>query len=143
MASESVTLRIPATLERLEEAREFVGKRGNAFGLPEELRGKLDLVLEELLVNVGSYAYPEGGGDLEVVCTKERDSEDRNDLFCLYLRDWGVQFDPLGKENPDVGEGIDERPVGGLGIFLVTQMADECSYARKDDMNEFRAGFIL
>jgi len=138
---ENTTLHIPASVERLEEARAFVGMRAEELAVPMGLSMKLDLVLEELLVNVGSYAYPGGEGDLEIGCSVESRGEDESRSFCLFLRDWGVYFDPLTKDAPDVEAGMDERGVGGLGIFLVTQMADACSYSRQGEMNEFKACF--
>ena len=121
---DNTTVHIPASVERLEEARAFVGERADALGVSPALPMKLDLVREELLVNVGSYAYPEGEGDLEIVCTVEQEEAGEGSSFCLRLRDWGVHFDPLAKEDPDVDAGMEERGVGGLGIFMVTQMAD-------------------
>ncbi len=138
---DNIALHIPASVERLEEARAFVGARAEALGVPPTLTMKLDLVLEELLVNVGSYAYPDGGGDLEICCSVELDDSDGSGSFCLRLCDWGVHFDPLAKDDPDVQADMDERTVGGLGIFLATQMADECSYTRKGNRNEFKACF--
>ena len=99
-------------------------------GLDPDLSGRLDLVLKELLINVGSYAYPEGGGDLEVDCVLEAGQ------FCLVLRDWGVAFDPLALD-----AGLDDREPGGLGIFLVRELADHCAYRRVGEANEFRACF--
>ncbi len=130
-----VTLRIPATLESLGLARDFVREQAARAGLDPDLCGRLDLVVEELLVNVGSYAYPEGGGDLEVDCVLEADQ------FCLVLRDWGVAFDPLATDAPDLDAGLDDREPGGLGIFLVRELADHCAYRRVGDANEFRACF--
>ena len=85
-----VSLRIPATLESLALVQDFVGSRGASLGLGAELAARLELVVEELVVNVGSYAYPQGGGDMEVDCLLTPDAA----RFCLILRDWGVAFAP-------------------------------------------------
>lgn len=132
-----VSLRIPATMESLERARLFVHKQAALLGVAPELAARLDLVVEELLVNVGSYAYPDGGGDLEVDCVSDEDTG----RFCLILRDWGVPFDPLARETPDIEADMDDRDPGGLGIFLVREMADHCAYRRTGDTNEFMACF--
>ncbi len=124
-----------ATLESLGLARDFAGEQAARAGLDPDLSGRLDLVLKELLINVGSYAYPEGGGDLEVDCVLEADQ------FCLVLRDWGVAFDPLATDAPDLDAGLDDREPGGQGIFLVRELADHCAYRRVGDANEFRACF--
>lgn len=139
MAAGGISLRIPATLESLGLVQDFVGSHAKRLGLGAELAGRLELVVEELVVNIGSYAYPDGGGDMEVDCVLGPDAN----RFCLILRDWGAAFDPLDRAAPDIEGGLDEREPGGLGIFLVREMADECTYHRNGDMNEFRACFAL
>lgn len=139
MTAGGISLRIPATLESLGLVQDFVGSHAKRLGLGAELAGRLELVVEELVVNIGSYAYPDGGGDMEVDCVLGPDAN----RFCLILRDWGAAFDPLGRAAPDIEGGLDEREPGGLGIFLVREMADECTYHRNGDMNEFRACFAL
>ena len=139
MASGGISLRIPATIESLGLVQDFVGEQAKRLGLGGELAGKLELVVEELVVNIGSYAYSGGEGDMEVDCVLGPDAT----RFCLVLRDWGAAFDPLDRDAPDLEAGLDEREPGGLGIFLVREMADECTYRRSGDMNEFRACFAL
>ena len=60
-------------------------------------------------------------------------------MVCLRLRDWGVAFDPLAATAPNNVADITARPVGGLGIHLVREMADHCAYARRDGCNEITA----
>jgi anti-sigma regulatory factor (Ser/Thr protein kinase) len=139
MAAGGISLRIPATLESLGLVQDFVGSHAKGLGLGADLAGRLELVVEELVVNIGSYAYPGGEGDMEVDCVLGPDAN----RFCLILRDWGAAFDPLDRAAPDIEGGLDEREPGGLGIFLVREMADECTYHRNGDMNEFRACFAL
>ena len=139
MDTRGISLRIPATIESLGLVQDFVGEHATRLGLGADLAGKLELVVEELVVNIGSYAYPQGEGDMEVDCVLSPDAT----RFCLILRDWGAAFDPLDRDAPDLEGGLDEREPGGLGIFLVREMADECTYRRSADMNEFRACFAL
>ena len=49
--------------------------------------------------------------------------------------DSGTPFDPTAKEDADISLGIEERPVGGLGIFLVKQLTDQVSYCRENGYN--------
>jgi anti-sigma regulatory factor (Ser/Thr protein kinase) len=139
MTQNSVTLRIPATLDSLAGAQDFLRERSTALGVPEELWGRLELILEELVVNIGSYAYPDGEGDMEVGCEVLQKEPGTSAMLCIILRDWGVPFDPLGKESPDVDADIEARPVGGLGIYLIRELTDHCAYQRNGDANEFRA----
>ena len=88
--------------------------------------------MEELVVNVIHYAYPDGQGDLEVHCLLVESVHRR---FCVRLRDWGAPFNPLASEMPNTQLDVEDRPVGGLGIFLAEEMSDSITYERKDDSN--------
>jgi anti-sigma regulatory factor (Ser/Thr protein kinase) len=145
-------LRLEARLDNLEALLDFVAARAKALDVPPELAGRVRLVLEELLVNVCNYAYagsgargsaePDSPGLVEVRCLR-RAGEQATDLFCVRIRDWGSPFDPLTREAPDTGAGLDERPVGGLGILLAVEMADHLDYCREPDANVLMACFIM
>lgn len=139
MRAASMILRVPATLDSLVRAQEFVRDCAAHLGTGAGLLDRLDLVVEELVVNIGSYAYPDRQGDMEVGCELRGDPP----LFCIMLRDWGVAFDPLERDAPDLESELEERDVGGLGIFLVRELATRCTYHRANEMNEFRACFAL
>ena len=53
----------------------------------------------------------------------------------LTFTDDGIPYDPLQAAEPDVSLGADERPIGGLGIFLVRKTMDEVRYAYRDGQN--------
>lgn len=90
----------------------------------------LRLALEELVVNVVNYAYGEGGdGPLEVSV------ERREDSIVMTFADEGVAFNPLERETPDITLPLDERPIGGLGIFLVRELMDDVAYHREGQRN--------
>ena len=128
---------MPASLESLEPFRSFVLDKAGELPFPPELIPKLELVLEELLVNVISYAYPEGlPGMIEVGCGA---FEER--MFCIQIRDQGRPFDPLGLPDPDLTLDLLERPVGGLGIYLVRQMAELVQYEYVEDSNQLTCCF--
>jgi anti-sigma regulatory factor (Ser/Thr protein kinase) len=131
------TLRLPAKIESLECFRSFVVERAENWGVPLEALLKVELVLEEILTNIFLYAYPQQEGHVEVECSSESGRG-----FCLRATDWGIPFDPLAQEDPDLSTDLAERPVGGLGIFLARQMADELSYNREDGRNVLRVCFL-
>lgn len=106
-------------------------------GLDPAALPRLDLVLEEILVNVANHAYGGRQGTFEVECAV------RDGQFCCLIRDWGAPFDPLAASAPDTGTTMEQRPVGGLGILLVTTMSDHCRYARTDEANELTVCFAL
>lgn len=90
---------------------------------------KLKLACEEIVVNVTSYAYPEGSdGFLDVYIRKD-------DRIVIRFEDGGVPFNPLEHEDPDTTLSWDERPIGGLGIFLVRSMMDDVRYTYENQKN--------
>ncbi len=132
------TLRQPARMENLESFRSYVIDKAASWGILDEMLFKIELVLEELLTNVIRYGYADGAGDIEVGCNRLGDT-----TFHLFIRDWGNEFNPLAKEDPDLTKGIDERPIGGLGIHLVRKMVDKISYERTDDCNVLNLYFQI
>ena len=99
------------------------------IGLPQELNMPINLALEEAVSNVMLYAYPGKSGQVLVEC----DKKEKQLLFTI--SDSGVPFDPTQQEDPDVTQSAEERPIGGLGIFLVRQIMDDIHYERKDNKN--------
>lgn len=95
----------------------------------------LRLVLEELVVNVVNYAYGEGGdGPLDITV------ENRDDAIVITLTDQGVPFNPLEQEAPDTDLPPEDRPIGGLGIFLVREMMDNVTYRYEAGRNILTVG---
>lgn len=135
-------LRLKAEMANLEAFLDFGEREAERLGAPPGLDMKLRLVLEELLVNVISYAYADGEpGDAELECRLE-DAEGGN-RFCVVVRDRGAAFDPLSKQAPDVHAGLEDRPIGGLGILLAVEMSDHIAYAREGDANVLTACFDI
>lgn len=97
----------------------------------EELRFKIELSIEEAVENVVQYAYEGGIGWLETGTSLD----DKSLVLTIELRDAGVPFNPLEKDDPDITLSADERPVGGLGIFLCKSMMDSISYRYEDGNN--------
>jgi anti-sigma regulatory factor (Ser/Thr protein kinase) len=122
-------MRLPAKIESLEPFRAFVMAHMEAMAGMEGISPRVDLALEEILVNVIGYAY-EDEGFIEVEC-----SSGDPDRFLIIVKDWGVAFNPLDREAPDLSGNIATKKVGGLGIHLVRHMVSELKYERKDGVN--------
>ena len=91
---------------------------------------QLNLALEEAVANVISYAYPEGTeGTVDIDARR-----DGNNLS-LVISDSGSAFDPTARDAVDISAGVDERPIGGLGIHLIREIMDTVSYERRDGRN--------
>lgn len=97
----------------------------------EALKFKLRLSIEEAVENVVRYAYDGGIGWLEVGTSLDHDSL----ILTIELRDAGVPFNPLEREDPDVSLSAEEREIGGLGIFLCKKMMDTIDYRYEDGNN--------
>ena len=89
----------------------------------------LELAAEEALVNVVSYAYPQGPGQVSVECRSE------DGVFHMEIRDQGQPFDPTLGVAPDLSQGVEERGEGGLGIFFIKRFMDKMAYRRDGDSN--------
>lgn len=97
----------------------------------EGLRFKIRLSIEETVENVVRYAYQDGVGWMEV--GTELDPE--GVVLIVTLKDAGKPFNPLEKEDPDINAAIEDRQIGGLGIFLCKQLMDEINYKYEDGCN--------
>ena len=99
-------------------------------GIDTALASSINLALEEAVVNVMNYAYPEAQtGDITI----EARADDTSLSFVI--RDNGIPFDPTKTTEPDLNADLDHRKVGGLGIFLVTHLMDSVEYERSGGEN--------
>ncbi len=125
-------LTMPADISSLEPLRSFVLERFESTGLFPALALKIDLVLEEVLLNIFHYAYgPDQTGTVSVECGPQAD----DGRFLVRFTDQGPPFDPLSQPPPDVTLGMDERVQGGLGILLTKEVSASQRYRREGDSN--------
>lgn len=90
----------------------------------------INLVIEEAFSNIVFYAYTDKDKhEINISISLN------NKRLTIEIRDDGIPFNPLSKPSPDTTLSADERPVGGLGIYLISQIMDEMHYARKKDWN--------
>ena len=81
------------------------------------------LVSEEIIVNILNYAYPQQAEGYLTLCLWDEDGE-----ITLEFIDGGIPFNPLDKADPDISLPLEQREIGGLGIFLVREMMDDVAY---------------
>jgi anti-sigma regulatory factor (Ser/Thr protein kinase) len=129
------TRRLPARLDELGAANAYVEACADEAGLDPRTRFGLQLALEEAFVNVCQYGYPGGPGDVAVTCEAD------GPRFVLEVADWGPPFDVLALPEPDLSLGIDERPIGGLGVHLIRTLTHSVTYRRDQDRNVLRMVF--
>ena len=124
-------LHLPGTPESFDVFRNFILEQAGSAGLPEDLRTRIDLVLEEVLLNVINHACK--GSETEQVSVGCGIIPEMG--FLLRVADPGLPFNPLEQPEPDTTLAIEQRKVGGLGILLVKNISREMGYRRRDHLN--------
>ena len=124
-------LELYAVPENLAEVQTFVDERLEAADCPQKARMQIAVAIEEIFINIASYAYAPEKGKATVRVEVEEDPVTVGITFV----DHGVPYDPLAKEDPNVSLSADEREIGGLGIFMTKKMMDDVSYEYRDGHN--------
>ena len=124
-------LRIGALRENLPRVIAFMDEHLEGLGCPMKIQLQLDIAVEEIFVNIASYAYGSDTGDAVIRLTDLHDPEG----IAVTFIDEGVAFDPLKKADPDVTLNAEERGIGGLGIYMVRKSMDAMEYRREDFRN--------
>jgi len=123
-------IELPAVLPSLPGFIAGIARCAREAGFSEHKIGAMELAAEEAIVNVVNYSSEKPGSMITVTC-----STDSEEGFHISIIDSGPPFDPLRKDLPDTDAGIDDRPIGGLGIFLIKEMTDGVTYTRKEGKN--------
>ena len=124
------TLTIETRLEELTRLAESVEKLGEEDEWPLALVGKVNLVLEELAINTINHGHDSGLHEISFTFNSTEKA------LTIEMVDDGKRFDPLTDAPvPDVNAPMDERPIGGLGVFLVRKLMDELTYRRDEGRN--------
>ena len=123
-------IQVAAHAAELAGLNQYLSEFWGAAGLSPESQFPFELALEEVFMNVVMHgSTPEHVPTVEVSLARE--GED----VVLSFADTGPPFDPLEAPNPDVEAAIEDRPIGGLGIYLLREMMDEFTYARLHGRN--------
>ncbi len=122
---------IEAEKNNLSEVLEFVGKELDEIDCSIKARMQIEVAVEEMFVNIASYAYTPKSGMATVQI--KTDPEDRR--VDIILIDSGTPFNPVEREDPDVSLSAEERKIGGLGIYMTKKGMDSVEYEYKDSKN--------
>ena len=126
--------RVPADPKQLAVLNLFLQDFWTAAALAPAAMQPFELALEEIFMNVVMHGSEPGRTPWVEVCLDGGAAES----VTMTVEDDGPQFDPLSLPTPDLSAGLDQRPVGGLGVFLVRQMMDAVSYQRIGTLNQLR-----
>ncbi len=124
------TIILANDISEISRLYEFTEEVGSEFSLSPEIVFNLNLVLEEAVVNVINYAYPKEEHQSIYLSARLQD-----DSIILVLTDTGKEFDPTAAPEADITLSADDRPIGGLGIFLIRQIMNEVKYERIEGKN--------
>ena len=125
------SLTVPAKPEQLDEVVEFVNGELAAYDCPMRVQLQIELAIEEIFVNISSYAYHPVDGEAEVRCEVLQDPL----RVIIQFLDGGKPYDPLAREDADTSEEALEAREGGLGILLVKKTMDDVQYAYENGKN--------
>lgn len=124
------SLILPNDVDTIPQLNEYIDCICEENGIDMEIAMSLNLAIEEAVVNVMSYAYPDGAqGEVKIESVVDPNQ------ITFVITDNGIPFDPTAKEDVDVTLSAEERPIGGLGIHLIRQIMTHISYERKDGKN--------
>ncbi len=121
-----------ANIDRISWLTDQVNEELEKLDCPMKAQMQIDVAIDELLANIASYAYDLDAGETTVRFDFDADTR----TVSLTFIDSGVPYDPLAKPDPDVTLSVEQREVGGLGIFLVKKTMDDMTYVRRDGRNE-------
>jgi len=117
-------------LDEIPQLASFVEEVCETLGFDMSTTMNMNLAIEEAVVNVIDYAYP---NDTKGIINIEAKANDQRLKFII--SDSGIPFDPTAKAEVDTTLSVEERPIGGLGIHLVRQIMDSINYERVDGKN--------
>jgi len=117
-------------IEELSALAEGIDNLAEKWDLSQALAMNINLVIEEALTNVIFHAFTDNDKhEIKISVSLN------NNFLIIKITDNGIPFNPLEQKQPDINLPAEERPVGGLGIFLISQIMDEMHYARQKNQN--------
>lgn len=134
MNTDYKTIKILADMANYTSVIDWIIEQCNQTKISTSAITKLQLAVEEIFVNIASYAYPPKEGDVEISYYLD------NELNQIEMKftDSGKPYNPLTEaKQPDITLSAEERPIGGLGLFLVKNTMDYVNYEYSDGKNIF------
>ena len=127
-------LTIRANLNNLNDVMAFVDAELEKLDCPMKAQMQIDVAVDELFGNIARYAYDPDTGPATVRVEVDPDQM----IVSITFIDHGKPYDPLSTKAPDITAPVEERPIGGLGIFLVRKTMDDVAYEYRNGKNILR-----
>ena len=122
---------IAATVENIDVVTDFVNEQLEALDCPMKAQMQIDIAIDELFGNIAHYAYSPEVGEATV---RVEVLEEPLSVVISFI-DGGIPYDPLSAPDPDTTLALEERAIGGLGIFMVKKSMDEITYRYEGGKN--------
>lgn len=132
------TRMISAQIEKLDNAFALVDECLESVECSEKAEYHVRVSVEEIFTNIASYAYGPGGGEVEISCWTNGADGEKTIWICF--KDRGIPYNPLAKPDPGLAVSIEERQIGGLGIYMVKNLMDYTDYRYEDGYNILTIG---
>lgn len=123
--------KFPANIELVDDMIDPIISSLREIGVEHKKIYQVNLALEEILVNIAKYAYPDDKGIIDI----SYEIDDNNKQLKVVIKDKGIEFNPLEKEDPDLEASVENRKIGGLGIYIVKKIMDDIKYQRINNEN--------
>lgn len=124
-------LTLDATVDNIAAVTDFVNEQLEALDCPMKAQMQIDVAIDELFSNIAFYAYDPTVGPATV---RVEVKQEPLSVLITFI-DHGVPYDPLAKDDPNVNLSLEERQIGGLGIFLVKKTMDNVNYEYRNGQN--------
>ena len=125
------SMTVKAQTDELDKVTDFVEEKLAPYECPMRTMLQLRLAIEEIFVNIASYAYSPEVGEAEIRCEVLKDPL----RVVIQFLDSGQPFDPLAREDADTSEEALMSREGGLGILLVKNTMDDVQYTYENGKN--------
>lgn len=126
---ECLTCTIDADIHAIPRVSLALDKAMRSHGFSEEECLDTQLAVEEAVTNVIVHGYAGTSGQIQITCRTT------HNLAEVQIRDWAPPFNPMSMPEPDITEELEDRQIGGLGVFLIRRVMDEILYRYEDGNN--------
>ena len=124
-------LTLEAKVANLQQVLDFVDENLKSMRCPMKILMQIDVAVEEIYVNVASYAYAPNTGSVTI----QMELQEHPRTVVITFIDSGIPYNPLAKADPDVTLSAEERAIGGRGIYMVKKSMDKMEYEYTDQKN--------
>jgi anti-sigma regulatory factor (Ser/Thr protein kinase) len=123
MAQNRFELEVMSKIDNLSVIMDFVKEKLTKFRADPATISRVQLAIDEASTNIIKYAYGDEEGPLKLIM------ELNGDELIITLINWGKPFDPTSIPHPDLKAGLEDRKIGGLGMYFIRKLMDEVSYS--------------